>query len=423
MIILQNTDRRYNLKQLVNEIRRCMINIENDRHTHHIPGIPVSKYFNEYEHCGVKMRPLFYEGYIVVVSKRDNIIIERVKNSPRLVDKCKRPLYVGSSDQYVVERVYDHIWRNFDKVTSDGFKWITVSGKRWFDYLIGDPISAGTNGAHMMRAVNTIIVDELGVFNTPNIKQLDYPQYEQYTLFSEGRLVRNLIHIDIYGITNHIYLRFIKMFGVDPELEKHLHYSVEYSAPTYCIRDPVPIHIATQKSIKNRIAGLREDASVPTERVKNPRCFITDVPLFGKAYLAVIKIGNVRKNVLLSAFIVHSGLRIGPYTRYVEFFISHMCNLCGFQADVSLRDYHLVKLRSVKEAIAMLSVEDLEKELLLAIHNNNVVESGKGRNRNYTTYSTELNRIYVGYRHLSYEAVREYSNVSSTVIFTFSRQF
>lgn len=264
--------------------------------------------------------------------------------------------------------------------------------------------------SYLLRSINTIIVDNIRLFNVNNgLRQINYPSIQQYSYYNKNIYdiqicISNITDID-YEIA-HLYVSNITPIIHNIDIKYPL-MNVDI-IPKYNIKAP-NINI-------NWYDQLEEMQNMENENGCNLNlCFISRIPLYGNVYL--LEIGkNLNGNIHNKSFIlILSYVYHAKYDYNNEFitFQEYLHKLNKYEIlNVVLIRYNVSKydvlnsITNIKESHILQKFKDdknfqIRKDILLSIYRYGIYKNVSIGDVSYITINTETKKIYMGQGELS----------------------
>lgn len=283
---------------------------------------------------------------------------------------------------------------------------------------------------YLMKSISTIICDCKDLFSVSNnLKQLDYPSLNQYTMFNDGQILDEPINIsDTYGLDYEILKCYVpdlqqkfSIYGYKVDTVDYNEYKIRRLNPTKSWQQQLtePFDYDQQELLE------KDNEEIGKPPFRNDVCFITGMPLYENAYM--LKIVFMRNAIevdektvsyiLVSPFFVHNIL-INKKRPCIEYYLKiHK---------IKVLEHFKTKFgRSESDAIRMIPdklISPLKKDIMLAISINGAYKKNDTNLNNIVLYTADLekNKIYLGIMNNIYDTnIAKYYN-TNTILFQYT---
>lgn len=439
-----------------NVITKMMFNIEHNKNIYKLDGILTSaeqanKSFNVYTHQKIDYEFSVSVGVLLVYCDNDimapnvisRLLTEKFRNlgngpslhvpvkygrsnSTTYTLLLKKPdefntnistTSYGSSYRKIITSICD-----FKRCRDTGSKfiWLVQVISRNPYLHIAEFSQRNMDKLYLSRSISTIIYDAQNMFNIQHgTKQLDYPYITQYTMFSNGQILKEPIYIsNTIGLDYEILKCYIPDLQFDYCLNNQITHDIVNSCE-YEIRRRNPNkkwHIQLAESYDYT---EQEDLESKIEENGKPPfpldvCFITGTPLYDHAYM--IKVQKTNEEKISSYIYVHKLLPHVPFKhKFKTILFKDYLQKNGFR----LISTYIVKIeRSEEEAISMISnkkINPLKRDIMISISTNGALYDQNIHGKLYTA-NIEKNVIYVGIMNMNTIDIADYQK-TNTILF------
>ena len=289
-------------------------------------------------------------------------------------------------------------------------------------YLLVSEYEKFLSKQYLLKSINTIIFDKIGLFNVDNgLNQINYPLISQYSCYNKNIFDISISVSDIYNIDYEIASMYMSDITND----------INNTRTKYSTITMKELNMYKIKNPNTDIKWYKQLADVEIENIDKSDteykdiCFVSRMPLYDKVYLLDVgmKISKIKKldngdvikdisiynesHILVSAYVFHA---IYSYNDKLISFSEYLLKLTKYSIlNILLVKYNISKYTAIKginnklySNILQKHKDDkqfhIKKNILLNICKYGIYETNNKylREKSYITINPNKNKLFIG---------------------------